>query len=174
MAAHLVTRTLTMTICLAVLICSGCANFIVPEIGAVAREDARIPLPSDGFEETLWEAKDLHLVYSITAAGDALLLAGHLIFDPSLANSYGVLKTFFLKLSFLNSAGQVLETADISPFTSAFGTVPEKMSIRASLVRPPGTIAIVFNYYGVFKGNFPDGPGEEWTIHSFPFDSPDT
>jgi hypothetical protein len=170
MTAHLVTRTMTITLCLAILICSGCANFIVPEIGAVAREDARIPLPADGIEETLWEAKDLHLVYSITGTGDALQLTGHMVLDRSLTNSYGIVKSFFLRISFLNGAGQVLETADISPLTTAFGLVPEKMNIRASLVRPPGSAAIVFNYYGVFRGSFADGPGEEWGIYYFPFD----
>lgn len=170
MSKHLVPRIFTVFVCLAVLFWAGCANFIVPERGAIAREDSRIALPDDGVQESLWEGKDLLLTYSITGTGDDLMFSGHLVLDRSITDSFGIVRSFFVKMSFLDGDGHVLETVDITPVFASQGAVPEKMIIKRSLVRPAGSKAIVYSYYGVFVGNYEESGGTQWTILAFPFD----
>jgi hypothetical protein len=170
MSNDVVARIFTMLVCLAVLFWSGCANFIIPERGAIAREDSRIALPDDGVSETLWGGKDLQLSYSITGTGGDLLFSGHVVLDRSITDSFGAVRSFFLKMSFLDGDGHVLETVDITPLFTYQGAVPEKMNIKRSLIRPAGSKAIVFSYYGVFVANYEEGGGTDWTILSFPFD----
>jgi hypothetical protein len=161
-----------MIVCLGFfLLASGCANFLKPEIGAVARKEARIALAEDrGVQEGIWDTPDLRLVYSQSVVGDAFKLSGQLAFDRSVTDSFPAVARFFLYLSFIDDAGRVIDSVDITPIFSHFGTMPENLQVRLTRPRPPGSKAIVFNYFGVLRdGNSRDSNGD-WGISYFPFD----
>jgi hypothetical protein len=147
----------------------GCANFLVPEAGTLAREEARIALEDSSLENAVWQTKDLALTYSISGTGGDLHFVGKLNFDRSLSDSYNVIKSFYLKMSFLDERGQVLNTVDITPLFSLYSLIPDNMTVDKTFAKPPGSSFIVFNYYGVFRGNQPVS-GEVQTIFYFPFE----
>jgi hypothetical protein len=151
---------------------SGCANFIKPEIGAVARQDARIDLTGDDVQNGVFSTSDLVLAYSISESGDMFNISGELSFAQSVTYSFGIIKRFILKMNFLDEEGRVIETVDITPLIHAFGSVPDKTRIKRSSIRPSDASSIAFNYYGAFKGNSNDegGGGATWDIFYFPFD----
>ena len=111
---------------LAILVLSGCANFLKPEMGAIARPEARITLPEDGLQDAFWQTKDVVLSYSIATSDTLLNLSGELVFDRSLTDSFPVIKRFTLKMSFLDGEGKVIETRDITPLFSSFGQAPDR------------------------------------------------
>lgn len=156
-------------LCLVMLFWSGCANFLKPEIGAVARKEARIPLVENGVKEGILETSDLKISYSLSDVGERLSLAGHLFFDRSLTDSFPVVESFFLKMSFLDSEGRVIETVDITPIFNTFWRIPEKLDLTVSRVQPPGSKAIAFNYFGMFRGDRIDS-SDNWEIYYLPFD----
>jgi uncharacterized protein YceK len=170
MITHQVTKVLLVLIWLGVLFLSGCANFLKPEIGAIARQEARISLAEDGVQDAAWTTNDLALTYSFSESGNTFNLSGKLVFDRSLTDSFRVVKRFILKMSFLDDEGRVLETVDITPLFSAFGNVPDQMAIKVSCARPAGSVSIAFNYFGVFKSDAEEMGGDEWDIFYFPFD----
>ncbi len=155
-----------------VLLLSGCANFMKPEIGAMARQDSRVNLKAGGAQNAALDTNDLILTYSYSEEGDTFNLSGTLSFDRSLTDSFSKVKRFFLKMSFLDKDGRVLDTVDITPLISTFGTVPDKMMVKASCPKPAGASAIAFNYYGAFMGygGVEDTSGGDWAISYFPFD----
>lgn len=152
------------------ILLSGCANFIKPEMGAVARQDARIDLTADNVQEGVFSTSDLVLAYSISESGDMFNISGELSFAQSVTYSFGIIERFILKMNFLDEEGRVIETVDITPLINSFGGVPDKTRLRHSSVKPESTSAIVFNYYGVFRGDAPEMGGATWEIFYFPFD----
>jgi hypothetical protein len=164
-------KILPVVILLSVLL-SGCANFLKPEMGAVARQDARIDLAGDGVQAGIFSTSDLVLSYSISESDDMFNILGELSFAQSVTYSFGIIKRFILKMNFLDGEGRVIETVDITPLIHAFGSVPDKTRIKHSSIRPSDASSIAFNYYGAFKGNSNDegGGGATWDIFYFPFD----
>jgi hypothetical protein len=153
-----------------VVFLSGCATFLKPEAGAIARQEARIDLTEKSVQEDLWKTKDLQLAYSITKSDSTFNFRGELVFDQSLTYSFGTIERFSLKMSFLDGEGRVLETVDITPMYAAFGSVPDRLSIKASGAEPAGAAAIAFNYFGLFKGDNNEMGGSDWQIFYFPFE----
>jgi hypothetical protein len=153
-----------------VVFLSGCANFLKPETGAIARQEARIDLTEKSVQEDLWKTKDLQLAYSITKSDSTFNFRGELVFDQSLTYSFGTIERFSLKMSFLDGEGRVLETVDITPVYNAFGSVPDRLSIKASGAEPAGAAAIAFNYFGQFRGDNQETGGSDWEIFYFPFE----
>ena len=171
MITYRMAKVLLLLICLGVLFLSGCANFLTPETGAIARQEARIDLVEGGVQDVVWDTRDLELVYSYSESANTFSLSGELIFDRSLTDSFRVTKRFTLKMSFLDGEGRVLDTVDISPLISAFNDLSDqKMTIKKSHLRPMGASSIAFNYYGEFKGDSPRTRGDSWDIFYFPFD----
>ena len=170
MNTYRVAKFLLVLVCCSTLFLAGCANFLKPEIGAVARQEARVGLVEGGVQDAAWDTKDLELTYSYSEVDNTFSLFGELIFDRSLTDSFN-LKRFTLKINFLDGEGRVLETVDISPLIRSYYNVSnEKFSIRKKIVRPVGASSIAFNYYGEFVGNDPEARGDSWDIFYFPFD----
>jgi len=157
----------------AVLLLSGCTNFLTPEIGVTARQDARIDLAEGGVQNGALNTEDVNLTYSFSESGNMFNLTGVLSFTPSLTNSFPAVKRFFLKMSFLDSEGRVLETINITPpILNTYTGVEAQIPVRASCPKPAGASAIAFNYYGVFRGMGSDdfGAAGDWNIFYFPFE----
>ena len=166
-----VAKILLVCLCCSFLFLPGCANFIKPEIGAIARQEARIDLVEGGVQDAIWSTKDLELTYSYSEAENTFSLSGKLVFDRSLTDSFRLTKRFVLKMNFLDGEGRVLETVDISPVVSSFGFDPDPdFSVKRSSLKPMGSSSIAFNYYGEFMGNDPEARGDSWYIFYFPFD----
>lgn len=171
MATRQVTRIVSILTVFSVMFLSGCANFMQPEIGAIARQDARIDLVADGVQNAAWTPKDLVVTYSYSESDNTFNFSGSLSFDRSLTDSFPVVRRFFLKMSFLDNEGRVLDTVDITPLLSAFGTVPDQAKIKGSWPSPAGASAIAFNYFGMFSGaSQEEMGGATWEIFYFPFD----
>lgn len=164
-------KVLFILVWLCVLCLSGCANYLKPEIGAIAQEEARIELVEGGVQDALWDTRDLALTYSYSESGNAFNFHGTLVFDRSLSDSFKVKRRFNLKMNFLDREGRVLETIDISPLISSVNELANQdIKIKKSLVRPAGASSIAFNYYGEFRGNDPKTLGDGWEVFYFPFD----
>ena len=156
---------------LSCLLATGCTRFIVPEIGAVALEESRIPYKAGEKQDGILETKDLTFEYTLSGSGNGTRLTGELVFDRSLTDSFPMIKTFFLKMNWLDVDGLVLQTRDITPLYSYLSNVPNKLKINTQIENVPGSRVINFNYYGVFRGEKPD-VSEEWDIFLFPFSTP--
>lgn len=167
MAIRLVARLSTLTLCLGIMLWSGCTSFLKPEVGAVARKEARIVLAGDMTARS-WEKGDVIFKYSLVQKDESLTLTGKIAFTDSLTYSYPQVANFFFYLSFLDDGGKVIETVDLSPLVHTFGAVPDSIPIRLSCVRPPGANAIAFNYQGRFIDGQRDSNGS-WDIYHFPF-----
>ena len=153
------------------LLLGGCASFIAPEIGAIANEDNRITYKAVEVAEGALINKDIQLTYNLAGGAEQTQFTGELRFDRSLTDSFPVIKRFFLKLSWLDEEGGVLQTVDITPAYSYLHYAPNKMKIDRKIPVAPGSISYCFNYYGVFQGEKPDVT-EEWDIFLFPFTTP--
>jgi hypothetical protein len=149
------------------MLSSGCANFLKPEIGAVAGKEARVSLAAD-IPAGKFETGDLRLTYMLVQKGEVSTVTGKIVFDRSITDSFQVVTKFFLYLSYLDEAGKVLETVDISPVIPTFGAVPESLPVKMSHVCPPGSKAFAFHYFGGFRSSQRDSSGE-WNIYHFPF-----
>ena len=173
MTTHRLVKILSVCIALGSLFLSGCANYLQPEVGAIARPEARIELAENGVQGAGWTAKNLDLTYSYSQSGNTFNLSGMLSFDQSVTNSFPLIKRFFLKVSFLDDKGRVLETVDITPLFRYLGEAPDNLKIQSSCATPAGTSSLAFNYYGLFTaddgGNDARGGGD-WEIFYFPFD----
>ena len=167
MAIRLAVRFSTLTVCLGIMLWSGCARFMQPEVGAVARKEARIAVAGDVAAKS-WETGDLILKYSLALKDESFTLTGKIAFADSLTNSFPRVGNFFFYLSFLDDGGKVIETVDLSPVVNTLGAVSDSIPVRVSCVRPPGSNAIVFNYRGRFFDNQRESSGS-WDIHYFPF-----
>jgi hypothetical protein len=153
------------------LLASGCTRFIVPEIGAIAQEESRIPYMVDEKQDGILETKDLKIEYTLSERDNGTYLTGELVFDRSLTDSFPMIKTFFLKMNWLGADGQVLQTVDVTPLYGYLSLVPNKLKINKRIETVSGSAFINFNYYGVFQGEKPD-VSEEWDIFLFPFTTP--
>lgn len=160
-------RACAIMMCLGLTILSGCANYLKPEVGAVARKEARIALV-DAIPAGIFETGDVRVTYSFEQKGEFCTFAGKLVFDRSLSDAFSIITRFRFYLSYLDDAGKVIETVDISPVIHTFGAVPDSLPLKLSGVRPVGSKAFVFHYYGEFRGN-PLREGGQWEINHFPF-----
>lgn len=167
MKYHLPAKTSLLVICLGLFLWSGCANFLKPEMGAVARPEARIALPEQGLKDSVFATGDLKVIYSLAGAGEPFALAGTVVFDRSLVAAFPVIARFFLKLSFLDGEGRVIDNIDITPVFNRRGPA-EKLDFRVSRPAPAGSKAIAFNYFGEFLTDNIDS-SDTWEISYFPF-----
>lgn len=156
---------------LSCLLATGCTRFIVPEIGAIAQEESRVPYNADEKQDVVLDTKDFTFEYTLSAGDNGSRVTGELVFDRSLTDSFPIIKTFFFKMNWLDGDGQVLQTVDITPLYSYLGNVPNKLKIDKQVETVPGSKFFNFNYYGVFRGEKPD-VSEEWDIFLFPFNKP--
>ncbi|MFW2367513.1 MAG: hypothetical protein ACN4GW_13940 [Desulforhopalus sp.] len=152
-----------------VLFLSGCANFIVPEVGRSANPEAIIKLDEAGIKDAMWQTDYLTLTYSLSGSGDTLKYSGDLDFHRRLTGTFNVMRQFIFKMSFVDVQGQVISSVDISPRFSVGNVIPTNLEVERSFTRPAGTSGIVFNYYGVFGGDSQDSR-DRWEIFHFPFE----
>lgn len=167
MAIRLAVRLSTLSVCFGIMLWSGCTSFLKPEVGAVARKEARIALAGDMTART-WETGDLIFKYSLEQKGEAFTLTGKIALSDSLTYAYPQVANFFFYLSFLDDGGKVIETVDLSPVVTTFGAAPGSIPVRLSSVQPPGSNAFVFHYRGRFLDSQRDSNGS-WDIYHFPF-----
>ncbi len=168
MTTHRVTKVLLVLVWLSVLSLSGCANYLTPQTGAIARPDDRFDLVKDGVYDGDLNTNNLSMTYSIAESGNTFNLSGVLSFSDSLTNSFPVVENFVLKMNFLDSDGKVLKTIDISPMVD-FNMVPSQVPIKASGSTPATATAIAFNFFGQFRGTVDEAGANSTEIFYFPF-----
>lgn len=157
-------------LCLLAILPAGCASFIVPQEGMVARPESRIALVDKGEVSGIWASRDFTLEYRLLLSADTLTLSGPLTLAPAVNNSFPVVRSLFFRLNFLDSAGRVLASSDITPLYGIYNNYDNPTTLSIRRPRPPGSVAIAFNYYGVFRGRFEAMGGDELTVSHFPFD----
>ena len=148
---------------------SGCVNYLQPELGAIAKQGARIELVKNGVQDASWTTKDLDLTYSYSESGNTFNLLGRLTFDRSLTDSFPLIRKFLIKMSFLDGEGRVLETINITPLFGYMYIAPNHTMVKSSSIKPMGVSFIAFSYFGVFIMNDNEMPDES-VIFCFPFD----
>ncbi len=146
---------------------SGCVSFITPHLGSVAEEDSILKIDSLGVEQKEWKTDDLQLNFSALKTGNNIELTGDLIFNAMVTNTYNKIRTFNVKMSFVDNQNKVLSAMDITPMLPAYGLAPDKVKFQVQTQVPQGAEAIVFNYYGVFFGD--EGRLGETEVFHFPF-----
>lgn len=164
-------KNVMLLIGLCCLLMTGCANFIVPEPGSVASEESRIVYKGGDSQDGILENDDITLQYTLSGGGGQTRFTGELEFHRSLTDSFPVVKTFFLKLNWLDGDGAVLQTVDITPGYNFRAYAPNNLRIDREIPVASGAASYCFNYYGVFQGEKPD-VSEEWDIFLFPFTAP--
>ena len=167
MQRRLVEKIGVMLICLGFTLC-GCGKFLKPELGAIAKKEARIPL-AEASPASIWQAGELRTSYSLAEKEGMATLTGKIVFDRSISDSFPVITRFFFYISYVDEAGRVLASFDITPIIPTFGSIPDNLPLKAVHSLPPGSKAFVFHYYGEFRAN-PVREGGQWVIHHFPFD----
>lgn len=138
-------------------------------MGAVAIKKDRIPFSKSLNKKKVFQDGDVKLIYTLNSTGDAFQFRGDLSFDRSLTDSFEVIKRFYLNMSFLDPEGRVLETVDVTPQFSIYSMSDVNKKVARSGTIPQGATAIVFNYFGEFKGDRPEKK-DDWDIHYFPFE----
>jgi len=150
---------------------TGCVNYLRPELGAVARVDARVSLVDDQISSAVLKTKDLELEYALSSDGETFEISGKLIFDRSITASYPMLRRFVMRVNFLDATGAVIESASIAPNINTHSEVPDVIQLRSSGIKPPGATAIAFNYFGTFSSaTLRSGGDESWEAFYMPFD----
>ena len=155
-----------MLICLGFTVC-GCGKFLKPELGVVAPKEARIFFAED-IPAGIWQTGELLTTYSLTEKEGEVTLTGKIVFDRSLSDSFPVITRFFFYISYVDEAGRVLASFDVTPVIPTFSTIPDNLPLKTTHPRPPGSKAFVFHYYGELRSN-PLNEGGQWVIHHFPF-----
>lgn len=147
----------------------GCRNYITPEQGAIAKEEARISIAESLAGENEFKQDDIKITYTLIEQEESVKFSARIDLKRSLTDSFPVVKTFHVKLSLLDNNGSVLETVDISPFYSVNDRIAQSLKVSRDFIRPSGATSFVFNYYGVFEGHKPD-ISEDWDLFYFPFE----
>lgn len=168
MSKQIVVRLSTIIMCLGLMLSAGCAHLLQPEMGAVARKEARIALTGGAIPAGTLTTGDLRLTYSLAHNNDVATISGKLVFDRNIRDSFQTITKFFLYLSYLDEAGKVLESVDISPVIPTYGAIPDSLQFTLSRVPPPGSKAFAFHYSGEFRSDQRDS-GAGWNISYFPF-----
>ena len=150
------------------MLSAGCVHLFQPEMGAVARKEARIALTGGAIPAGTLTTGDLRLTYSLAQNNDVATIAGKLVFDRNIRDSFPTITKFFLYLSYLDEAGKVLETVDISPVIPTYGSIPDSLQFTISRVPPLGSKAFVFHYSGEFRSD-QRGAGSGWGVNYSPF-----
>ncbi len=70
---------------------------------------------ADEKQDGILATNDLILKYTLSESDNGARLTGELVFDRSLTNSFPMIKTFFLKMNWLDVDGHVLQSIDITP-----------------------------------------------------------
>jgi hypothetical protein len=169
MTTHRVTKVLLVFMCLSLLFLSGCANYLTPQLGAIARPNDRFKLVKDGVYDGDLNTNNLDMTYSLADSGKTFNFKGSLSFSDSLTNSFPVVENFILKMNFLDAEGRVLQTIDISPLLD-FEVAPDQIPVKASGSIPTTASAIAFNFFGQFKDNGLLRNSDSTEIFYFPFD----
>lgn len=157
-----------VSLSLLLLLLGGCKRYISPLPGYLASEESRIALADEEISSGIFKTGEMQFDYQINRRDDGVGISGDISFYSSLTYSYPNIRTFIMKLSWLDANGQVIGVSDISPFYKYLGMVPEKLKINKKLEAAEGSSAMAFSYYGVFQGQKPD-ISDEWTISHFPF-----
>ena len=163
-------RIALLFVCVGLLILSGCVNYLKPELGLVAKVDTRVLLVDDHISNSVLKTKDLQFDYTLSGKDDTFDITGSLVFNRAITASYPVLDRFIMRVNFLDAEGVVIASESISPNISSFSAVPDVTQIKATGIKPPGSVAIAFNYYGTFAGVTLTGGGDSWEIYYMPFD----
>jgi len=155
-------------IVLVLFCCAGCAFSLFPQPGAVAQKDSRIALLEGKTQSGTIETDDLQLNYALKIANAGYSLTGAVDIKPSITMSFDRVKSLFIKMSFLDDSGAVLQTVDVTPLVSRYNATPEKLQLNSSGALPAGARAVAFSWYGSFYSGMVDVSGS-WDIHYFPF-----
>jgi len=171
MNTNCVTKVFTAIVLLLVwLSVSACSQFIKPEVGSIALEDARFALVDGSIQDALLDTKDFRLQYSLTTTADAFTISGKLSMDRSILDSFGLARKFILKLNFLDTEGRVLGTSDITPLVSFNGQVADVIEVKKSGTFPIASTSIAFNFFGTFRAITSEYGRDEWDVFYFPFE----
>jgi len=170
MKSNILIKIGTLLLAAFVFFLPGCRNYLVPERGAVSLENARINLPEDGVNETLWEGKHLDVNYSISSKSSELVLSGTVVIHDTVLMSFDSVKQLVVKVNFLDNSGRVLGTADITPLYTAYGKVRGPLKFKTVVPLVPGTRSFTFSYFGIFIGRVDGTSGDDWEIFYFPFE----
>jgi hypothetical protein len=148
---------------------SGCRNYLVPEVGALSKENARIDFPEDGVEGALWKGKHMDVHYSISQKSGEFAISGTVSIHDNILMSFDQVEQLVVKFNFLDNSGRVLGTADITPRYATYDRVDGPLDFKTIATPVPGTSYFAFSYFGTFFGRL-DESSDSWEIFYFPFD----
>lgn len=138
---------LVMALCLFVVMgCSGqfsSSNFPATEIEPVYLFQSA--------PNGLWQGDDISIAYTMEFSKPLFSLTGTLFLDSSVLMSFPVVRSFFLRIHFLDGDGNLLSTNSI-PVNFSRGTfADDEYSISFSREIPPQVEAFSFSYSGTFS-----------------------
>ena len=125
--------------------------------GRIARPDARINIIRNNTHSGEWMTGELSVNYSYhTSPHNNLNLDGYVSLSGRIINSYPKIRRMNLRVSFLDSKGQVLSTEHVYMPYSVNSISPQKLKFKSNFILPERSAAFCFSYSGEFRGDSRD------------------
>ncbi len=136
---------------------SGCSGYLA---NGHLRDNAIQPVSlSESSSAGIWQSKDIVISYTIHSQKPVFSLSGTLSIDSAIVMSYPVVRSFFVRIHFLDADGNLVDS-DLLPLDySLYNFADQQSSFRLSRQIASRVAAFTFSYSGTFSDygeKFPD------------------
>lgn len=139
----------------------GCQGSLNNLQGQDIQYGERIMLKEGGQQTGQYKSDDMTIDYQYVRTGDSLKISGVIQFSFTMQRMFLTLRTFNLSLLLADSQGKVLGEQILTIASAERLTSPQTFS--KTLVIPPQTALVAFNYSGQVSGSGTDGsPTSFW------------
>jgi len=142
---------------LSLLIISGCSGYLTT---GHLRDNT---IPPVAFSKTskggIWQSKDIVISYTIHSLQPVFSLSGTLSIDSAIVMSYPVVRSFFVRIHFLDADGNLVDSSLLPLDFSLYNFADQQSTFRISREIPSRVTAFTFSYSGTFSDygeKFPD------------------
>ncbi len=108
-------------------------------------------LLSQSSPQGIWQGKDVSLSYTINSYKPLFSLSGTLYLNSSILMSYPVIKSFFVRIHFLDADGKLISTSPIRVNLGYHTFADEESLFSLSREIPSQVEAFTFSYSGTFS-----------------------
>jgi len=159
-----------LLLCIFSFIETGCVNYIKVHSGSIVLPEGRVPLVDGEIKDGVLQTNDLRMEYLLKGSDEEFTFSGQISFVGGITNSYSLLRSFFIRMSFLDEKGKVLSSVDITPLLRTLSGIPDIIECKSSGKRPAGSTAVAFNYYGILMENTKSMGRGEREVFYMPFE----
>lgn len=136
---------------------SGCSGYIAN--GHLRNNTIPPVLLSQTSPGGIWQSKDIVISYTIHSLKPVFSLSGTLSIDSAIVMSYPVVRSFFVRIHFLDADGNLVDSSLLPLDYSLYNFADQQSSFSLSREIPSRVTAFTFSYSGTFSDygeKFPD------------------